>query len=174
MYREARKSQKVCTMTGKKRAIPSLHRDSFLAKVTGLCPDAASGNATSLYCRAVSVNNCCCLALIMCDLYFNRLLRPVCEFIVIAVNMLTVANSPAHRKLSLYRGIVPTLIPGLKYCCHLTGLLLRAFAYGNSRFCFLKFTKPVDEHHLQTLAAASANLHLYSWTDSQILKITEH
>jgi len=41
-------------MTCKKRAIPSLHRDSFVAKVRGLNPDASSGNATSLYCRAVS------------------------------------------------------------------------------------------------------------------------
>jgi hypothetical protein len=30
-----------------------LHRDNFLAKVPGPCPDAASGNTTSLYCRAV-------------------------------------------------------------------------------------------------------------------------
>jgi len=43
-------------MTGKKRAIPSLHRDSLVAKVRGLYPDASSGNATSLYCRAVSTN----------------------------------------------------------------------------------------------------------------------
>jgi hypothetical protein len=40
-------------MTAKTRAIPSLHRDSFLAKVPGPCPDAASGNTTSPYCRAV-------------------------------------------------------------------------------------------------------------------------
>jgi hypothetical protein len=45
---------KVCTMTCKKCAIPSLHRDSFVAKVPGPCPDAASGNTTSPYCRAVS------------------------------------------------------------------------------------------------------------------------
>ena len=43
-------------MTGKKRAIRSLHRDSLVAKVPGLCPDASSGNATSLYCRAVIVH----------------------------------------------------------------------------------------------------------------------
>jgi hypothetical protein len=43
-------------MTGKKRAIPSSHRDSFLAKVRGFNPDASSGNATSLYCRAVKGN----------------------------------------------------------------------------------------------------------------------
>jgi len=30
--------------TAKTRAIPSLHRDNQLAKVTGFCPDAASGN----------------------------------------------------------------------------------------------------------------------------------
>jgi hypothetical protein len=28
----------LCTWTSKTRAIPSLHRDSFLAKVSGLCP----------------------------------------------------------------------------------------------------------------------------------------
>jgi hypothetical protein len=44
---------KICTITAKTRAIPSLHRDSFLAKVQGPCPVLASGNTTSLYCRAV-------------------------------------------------------------------------------------------------------------------------
>jgi hypothetical protein len=44
---------KICTMTAKTRAIPSLHRDNFSAKVPGLCPVLASGNTTSLYCRAV-------------------------------------------------------------------------------------------------------------------------
>ena len=39
---------------GKKCAIPSLHRDNFSAKVPGPCPVLASGNTTSLYCRAVS------------------------------------------------------------------------------------------------------------------------
>jgi hypothetical protein len=48
---------KLCTMTAKTRAIPSLHRDSFLAKVPGPCPVFASGNTTSLYCRAVGCNN---------------------------------------------------------------------------------------------------------------------
>ena len=43
-------------MTAKTRAIPSLHRDSFLAKVPGLGPVLASGNTTSPYCRAVSKN----------------------------------------------------------------------------------------------------------------------
>ncbi len=28
----------ICTWTAKTRAVPSLHRDSFLAKVPGLCP----------------------------------------------------------------------------------------------------------------------------------------
>ena len=32
----------------------SLHRDSFAAKVPGLCPVLASGNTNALYCRAVS------------------------------------------------------------------------------------------------------------------------
>jgi hypothetical protein len=46
----------ICTWTAKTRAIPSLHRDSFSAKVPGLCPVLASGNATSLYCRAVRLH----------------------------------------------------------------------------------------------------------------------
>jgi hypothetical protein len=33
----------------------------------------------------------------------------------------------------------------------MTGLPPRSLAYDNSRFCFLKFTKPADEHHLQVL-----------------------
>jgi hypothetical protein len=40
-------------MTAKTRAIPGLHRDYFPAKVPRHCPDAAPGNTTSLYCRAV-------------------------------------------------------------------------------------------------------------------------
>jgi hypothetical protein len=44
---------KICTLTAKTRAIPSLHRDNFLAKVPGPCPVLSSGNTTSLYCRAV-------------------------------------------------------------------------------------------------------------------------
>jgi hypothetical protein len=56
---------KICAMTAKTRAIPSLpacgsqaglHRYSLVAKVPGLCPDAASGNTTSPYCRAVRVS----------------------------------------------------------------------------------------------------------------------
>jgi hypothetical protein len=55
-------------LDGKKCAIPSpperlksfsragLHRDSFPAKVPGTCPVLASGNTTSLYCRAVLGN----------------------------------------------------------------------------------------------------------------------
>jgi hypothetical protein len=44
----------LCTWTAKTHAIPSLHRDSFSAKVPGPCPVLSSGNTTSLYCRAVS------------------------------------------------------------------------------------------------------------------------
>jgi hypothetical protein len=44
---------KICTRTAKTRAIPSLHRDNFSAKVPGPCPVLASGNTTFLYCRAV-------------------------------------------------------------------------------------------------------------------------
>jgi hypothetical protein len=39
---------KFCTVTAKTRAIPSLHRDSFAAKVPGPCPVLASGNMPSL------------------------------------------------------------------------------------------------------------------------------
>lgn len=46
-------SDQVCTRTAKTRAIASLHSDSFLAKVPGLCPVLASGNITSPYCRAI-------------------------------------------------------------------------------------------------------------------------
>jgi hypothetical protein len=38
-------------MNAKTRAITSLHRDYFLAKVPGFCPDAASVNTYLLYCR---------------------------------------------------------------------------------------------------------------------------
>jgi hypothetical protein len=41
-------------MTAKTCAIPGLHRDKFLTKVHGRCPDAAPGNAYELYRRAVS------------------------------------------------------------------------------------------------------------------------
>jgi hypothetical protein len=41
-------------MTAKTRAIPSLHREKFLAKEPGQVIGAASGNTTSPYCRAVS------------------------------------------------------------------------------------------------------------------------
>jgi hypothetical protein len=38
-------------------------------------------------------------------------------------------------------------------------LALRALAHGNSRFCFLKFTKPADEHHLQVCPDRFSSLH---------------
>jgi hypothetical protein len=44
---------KICTMTAKTRAIPSLHHDHFSAKAPGQWPVLTSGNATSPYCRAV-------------------------------------------------------------------------------------------------------------------------
>ena len=43
----------------KNRAMASLHRDSFLAKESGPCPDATSANTNAPYCRAVSFNNFC-------------------------------------------------------------------------------------------------------------------
>jgi hypothetical protein len=47
---------KTCTMTAKSTPFLSCHRDNFSAKETGYCPVLASGNTTSLYCRAVMVN----------------------------------------------------------------------------------------------------------------------
>ena len=47
---------KLCTWMAKTRAIPSLHRDIFLAKVTGSWSGASSGNVYSLNRRAVSKN----------------------------------------------------------------------------------------------------------------------
>ncbi len=59
---------KICTRTAKTRAIPSLHRDSFVAKVPGPCPDASSGNATSLYCRAVIMHSHLLTVLTYCNI----------------------------------------------------------------------------------------------------------
>jgi hypothetical protein len=53
MYRDTRNTQENLCIVAKTRAIPSLHRDSFLAKVPGLDSVLSSGNTTSLYCRAV-------------------------------------------------------------------------------------------------------------------------
>ena len=53
-------SDQVCTRTAKTRAIASWHRDKFLVpprRVPGSCPDTSSANATSLYCRAVRLND---------------------------------------------------------------------------------------------------------------------
>jgi len=44
---------KIPAVTAKTRAIPGLHREKFLAKVPGRCPDAAPGTAYELYRRAV-------------------------------------------------------------------------------------------------------------------------
>lgn len=49
-------------------------------------------------------------------------------------------------------------LSGLKIWCILYGLPKRAFAYCNSRFCFLKVAKPAHEHNLQISRAPSANL----------------
>jgi len=57
LYRDTRKGHKTLYPDGKKCAIPSLHRDSFSAKVPGFNPDAVSGNTTSPYCRAVMGNS---------------------------------------------------------------------------------------------------------------------
>ena len=54
LYRDTLTLNKIYCLTAKTRAIPSLHRDNFPAKEPRLCPVLASGNTTSLYCRAVS------------------------------------------------------------------------------------------------------------------------
>jgi hypothetical protein len=54
LYLEAALTSKPCTMSAKKRAITSLHRDSFSAKVSGFCPLLASVNAYLFYQRPVS------------------------------------------------------------------------------------------------------------------------
>jgi len=59
LHRDTRNAQPNLCHDGKKCAIPSLHRDSILAKVPGLCPVPASGNTTSPYCRAVSCKAKC-------------------------------------------------------------------------------------------------------------------
>jgi len=41
-------------MNAKTHAITSLHRDYFLPKVPGFCPDAASVNTYLLYCRPLA------------------------------------------------------------------------------------------------------------------------
>ena len=56
LYRDRASTQLNLYHDGKKCAIPSLHRDSFAAKVPGPCPVLALGNTTSPYCRAVMVN----------------------------------------------------------------------------------------------------------------------
>ena len=55
-----------------------------------------------------------------------------------------------------------------------SGLLQSALAYGNSRFCFLKFTKPVDERDLQALARPSQTLHYRTMTIFSYTTITKH
>jgi hypothetical protein len=53
LYLEAALTSKPSTMSAKKRAITSLHRDSFSAKVSGFCPVLASVNAYLFYQRPV-------------------------------------------------------------------------------------------------------------------------
>jgi len=54
----------------------------------------------------------------------------------------------------------------------LTGLPRHAFAYGNSWFCILKFTKPAHEHHLQTTPTLRQALFSYIMTVSRPLSLT--
>jgi len=76
-------------------------------------------------------------------------------------------------KLHLCMGINSSVICGF-YSGRLIGLLQRTLAYGNSRFCFLKFTKPVDERDLQAMALPSQTLHCGTVTKYRNLLITKH
>ena len=68
-------SQITCAWTAKTRAIPSLHRDRFPAKHDHDLPGALSGNATSLYCRAVMRNNMLICLLISIVFTLNNNIR---------------------------------------------------------------------------------------------------
>jgi len=57
VYREPANIHKTLYPDSKNHAVPSLHRDSFSAKVPGSVPGAASGNAYYHNRRAVSSNN---------------------------------------------------------------------------------------------------------------------
>jgi len=46
--RDTRNAHKTLYLDGKNCAIPSLHRDSFVAKVSGPCPVLSSGNMPTL------------------------------------------------------------------------------------------------------------------------------
>ena len=58
LYREPANTHKTLYPDSKNHAVPSLHRDSFSAKVPGLVPGAASGNAYYHNRRAVSIQAC--------------------------------------------------------------------------------------------------------------------
>ena len=57
MYREPANIQQTLYLDGKNHAVPSLHRDSFSAKVPGLLPAAGATNVYYHNRRAVSGNN---------------------------------------------------------------------------------------------------------------------
>ena len=59
LYREPASTQQTLYPDSKNHAVPSLHRDSFSAKVPGSVPGAASGNAYYHNRRAVSTNISC-------------------------------------------------------------------------------------------------------------------
>jgi hypothetical protein len=61
-------------------------------------------------------------------------------------NFLDTKFSPIYQDFAIYQ-ILPDM----------TGLPQRLLAYDNSRFCFLKFTKPAHEHHLQVALAAQTS-----------------
>jgi hypothetical protein len=60
LYRDTRNAYKNLYLDTKNRAKPSLHRDIFLAKVTGSWSDASSGNVYYHNRRAVSLNSWLC------------------------------------------------------------------------------------------------------------------
>jgi len=76
-------------------------------------------------------------------------------------------------KLHLWSFKLSSFIIGF-YCGRQIGLLHRTLAYGNSRFCILKFTKPVDERDLQAMALPSQTSHCGTVTRYRNLLITKH
>ena len=155
---------KTCTRTAKTRAIPSLHRDSFLAKVPGHNPDAASGNTTSPYCRAVMCHSSptqqpVCFREFIARLEYSASLRkPWLDTLQDLPWQINFAHLPGLRHLSIFvrhDRLAPTLL-----------------AYGNSRFCIFKFTKPDYEHHLQVFHSTQAlSLPIY-WDFKKLRHLT--
>ena len=82
------------------------------------------------------------------SIYRDKLIIPWLILIVWQIRFhMTAANRPTLRQACLIRTTNLFHLDKLLICT-LPGLLLW-LAYGNSRFCFWKFTKPAHEHHLQ-------------------------